>query len=1158
MSTRLFALLLSKPATCNPAAVLTKSISSSQETYIPLSLRHFSSPPDKTQKGAIYIDDAEMIAMYNKLMEIVRHFNSLPDNAKSNKKNSVDVETMRKMFEEWMAKHRRFYDSEEEKERRFNLFMENVEENVYHSSSLAKSNENEEDSVEEDVEMKKMFEEWMSKFERSYSCPQEKEMRFKAFKENARKINAHNKVEGRGYDKGNMYIPLFVRRFSSPPDKENARHFSSQSNVEDSVEVDVEMKKMFEDEDEDDNNSLSLDWRTRGAVSGVKHQIGRGTCWAFAVAACIEGFVQIQTGILRSLSVEQLVQYAYEDRGTLQGGQLALGFAYVVMLRGLNSWKAWLYGEVLQVGERCISAATIDGFKIVHPYEENMLKLAVSKQPVAVSIHGSDEFSKYTGGVFLGWCSGLASRLDHCLVIVNYGTSAEGLDFWLCKNSYGIHWGENGYIRILRNTENDSGLCGIAIDPISPPDKVLFMPFVFLIIIPKENARHFSSQSNVEDSVEVDVEMKKMFEDEDEDDNNSLSLDWRTRGAVTGVKHQIGRGTCWAFAVAACIEGFVQIQTGILRSLSVEQLAWPNGEVLQVGERCISAATIDGFKIVRPYDENMLKLAVSKQPVAVSIHGSDEFSKYTGGVFLGWCSGLASRLDHCLVIVGYGTSAEGLDFWLCKNSYGIHWGENGYIRILRNTENDSGLCGIAIDPISPPDKVLFMPFVFLIIIPKESARHFSSQSNVEDSVEVDVEMKKMFEDEDEDDNNLVQYAYEDRGTLQGGQLALGFAYVVMLRGLTSWKAWPYGEVLQVGERCISAATIDGFKIVRPYDENMLKLAVSKQPVAVSIHGSDEFSKYTGGVFLGWCSGLASRLDHCLVIVGYGTSAEGLDFWLCKNSYGIHWGENGYIRILRNTENDYGLCGIAIDPISPPNKVLFMPFVFLIINPKESARHFSSQSNVEDSVEVDVEMKKMFEDEDEDEDDNNGLWLIVGFCVLYVFNLFILLIAETCWAFAVAACIEGFVQIQTGILRSLSVEQGLTSWKAWPYGEVLQVGERCISAATNDGFKIVRPYDENMLKLAVSKQPVAVSIHGSDEFSKYTGGVFLGWCSGLASRLDHCLVIVGYGTSAEGLDFWLCKNSYGIHWGENGYIRILRNTENDSGLCGIAIDPMYPI
>ncbi|CAM8938936.1 unnamed protein product [Rhodiola kirilowii] len=212
----------------------------------------------------------------------------------------------------------------------------------------------------------------------------------------------------------------------------------------------------------------SLDWRTRGAVTRVKHQIGRGTCWAFAVAACIEGFVQIQTGILRSLSVEQLVQYAYEDRGTLQGGQLALGFAYVVMLRGLTSWKAWPYGEVLQVGERCISAATIDGFKIVRPYDENMLKLAVSKQPVAVSIHGSDEFSKYTGGVFLGWCSGLASRLDHCLVIVGYGTSAEGLDFWLCKNSYGIHWGENGYIRILRNTENDSGLCGIAIDPMYP------------------------------------------------------------------------------------------------------------------------------------------------------------------------------------------------------------------------------------------------------------------------------------------------------------------------------------------------------------------------------------------------------------------------------------------------------------------------------------------------------------------------------------------------------------------------------------------------------------------------------------------------------------------------------------------------------------------
>ncbi|KAL9686912.1 hypothetical protein QQ045_031306 [Rhodiola kirilowii] len=50
------------------------------------------------------------------------------------------------------------------------------------------------------VEMRKMFEEWMAEYGRAYSNPKEKEMRFKIFKETVQSVNAHNKVEGRMYD----------------------------------------------------------------------------------------------------------------------------------------------------------------------------------------------------------------------------------------------------------------------------------------------------------------------------------------------------------------------------------------------------------------------------------------------------------------------------------------------------------------------------------------------------------------------------------------------------------------------------------------------------------------------------------------------------------------------------------------------------------------------------------------------------------------------------------------------------------------------------------------------------------------------------------------------------------------------------------------------
>lgn len=60
------------------------------------------------------------------------------------------------------------------------------------------------------------------------------------------------------------------------------------------------------------------------------------------------------------------------------------------------------------------------------------------------------------------------------------------------------------------------------------------------------------------------------------------------------------------------------------------------------------------------------------------------------------------------------------------------------------------------------------------------------------------------------------------------------------------------------------------------------------------------------------------------------------------------------------------------------------------------------------------------------------------------------------------------------------------------------------------------------------------------------------CQTQVDKLDHAVIISGYGTTPEGQDFWLVKNTWSTNWGEEGYIRIARQPDD----CGIASQPIY--
>jgi len=64
------------------------------------------------------------------------------------------------------------------------------------------------------------------------------------------------------------------------------------------------------------------------------------------------------------------------------------------------------------------------------------------------------------------------------------------------------------------------------------------------------------------------------------------------------------------------------------------------------------------------------------------------------------------------------------------------------------------------------------------------------------------------------------------------------------------------------------------------------------------------------------------------------------------------------------------------------------------------------------------------------------------------------------------------------------------------------------------------------------------------------------CSEL--EYTHTSVIVGYGTNKNGDKYWELLNSYGEQWGNEGMIRLARDTEwdNEGGQNGILYHPAY--
>lgn len=209
----------------------------------------------------------------------------------------------------------------------------------------------------------------------------------------------------------------------------------------------------------------ALDWRDKNIVNPIQDQGQCGSCWAFSTVQTIESTYALKKQILYKFSEQNLVDCDITDYGC-DGGDMPIALDFIIhsqngMLNLLSDYPYTASEGNCQFSEdkgvKCVSS----WIGVYVGNEDDMAEKIYKYGPAAIAIDASsNSFMLYSGGIYENdSCDKF--DLDHAVGCVGWGEES-GVKYWLVRNSWGVDWGEAGYVRMLRGTN----MCGVATEAV--------------------------------------------------------------------------------------------------------------------------------------------------------------------------------------------------------------------------------------------------------------------------------------------------------------------------------------------------------------------------------------------------------------------------------------------------------------------------------------------------------------------------------------------------------------------------------------------------------------------------------------------------------------------------------------------------------------------